>query len=82
MTAYDRLATRFERITTMGEASSMLNWDAATMMPPGGGARAAISSRCLPVCRMRCWSRRRSPTILPRRKPPEKPIRGAPPICA
>jgi carboxypeptidase Taq len=41
MTAYDRLAARFERITTLGEASSMLNWDAATMMPPGGsGARA------------------------------------------
>jgi carboxypeptidase Taq len=38
MTAYDRLAARFDRIATLGEASSMLNWDAATMMPPGGGA--------------------------------------------
>src|SRR5215472_11507370 len=38
MTAYDRLAARFARIATLGEASSMLNWDAATMMPPGGGA--------------------------------------------
>ena len=38
MTAYERLATRFERIATLGEASAMLNWDAATMMPPGGGA--------------------------------------------
>ena len=37
MTAYDRLADRFARIATLGEASSMLNWDAATMMPPGGG---------------------------------------------
>jgi carboxypeptidase Taq len=41
MTAYDRLATRFERITTLGEASSVLNWDAATMMPRGGGAARA-----------------------------------------
>ena len=38
MTAYDRLAARFARIATLGEASSVLNWDAATMMPPGGGA--------------------------------------------
>jgi carboxypeptidase Taq len=38
MTAYDRLATRFARIATIGEASSVLNWDAATMMPTGGGA--------------------------------------------
>ena len=38
MTAYDRLAARFARIATLGEASALLNWDAATMMPPGGGA--------------------------------------------
>ncbi|HET7881832.1 MAG TPA: carboxypeptidase M32 [Acetobacteraceae bacterium] len=38
MNAYDRLATRFERIATLGEASSVLSWDAATMMPAGGGA--------------------------------------------
>ena len=38
MNAYDRLADRFARIATLGEASSVLNWDAATMMPPGGGA--------------------------------------------
>jgi carboxypeptidase Taq len=38
MTAYDRLTARFTRIATLGEASSMLGWDAATMMPPGGGA--------------------------------------------
>jgi carboxypeptidase Taq len=37
MTAYDRLAARFARISTLGEASSVLGWDAATMMPPGGG---------------------------------------------
>jgi carboxypeptidase Taq len=38
MTAYDRLSTRFTRIATIGEASSILGWDAATMMPSGGGA--------------------------------------------
>ena len=37
MTAYDRLSARFARIATIGEASSILGWDAATMMPPGGG---------------------------------------------
>ena len=26
MTAYDRLATRFARIATIGEASSVLGW--------------------------------------------------------
>ncbi len=36
MNAYDRLAARFARIATLGEASSVLNWDAATMMPRGG----------------------------------------------
>ncbi len=38
MTPYDRLAARFERIATLGEASSVLSWDAAAMMPAGGGA--------------------------------------------
>ncbi|MGH7155250.1 MAG: carboxypeptidase M32 [Acetobacteraceae bacterium] len=38
MTAYDRLAARFTRIATIGETSSMLGWDAAAMMPPGGAA--------------------------------------------
>ena len=38
MTAYDRLAARFSRIATVGEAIAMLNWDASVMMPPGGAA--------------------------------------------
>ncbi len=38
MTAYHRLTERFIRIATLGEAASLLGWDAATMMPPGGGA--------------------------------------------
>src|ERR1700710_6757 len=37
-TAYARLTDRFARIATLNEASSMLGWDAAAMMPPGGGA--------------------------------------------
>ena len=36
MTAYDRLTARFSRIATIGEASAVLGWDAAAMMPPGG----------------------------------------------
>jgi len=38
VTAYDRLTARFSRIATIGEASSVLGWDASAMMPPGGGA--------------------------------------------
>lgn len=38
MTAYDRLTTRFARIATIGEASAVLGWDSAAMMPPGGAA--------------------------------------------
>lgn len=38
MTASQRLAARFTRIATLGEAQAMLHWDASAMMPPGGGA--------------------------------------------
>ena len=38
MSAYSRLTARQARIETLGEASSVLNWDASAMMPPGGGA--------------------------------------------
>lgn len=36
--AYARLKARFARIAALGEAASMLHWDASAMMPPGGGA--------------------------------------------
>lgn len=36
--AYARLSARFARIATLGEAASVLGWDAAAMMPSGGGA--------------------------------------------
>ena len=38
MTAYANLLDRFARIATIGEASSMLSWDASAMMPAGGAA--------------------------------------------
>ncbi len=38
MTPFARLATRFERLSTLGEAAAVLNWDASAMMPPGGAA--------------------------------------------
>jgi carboxypeptidase Taq len=36
--AYSRLLRVFERMATINECASMLNWDASTMMPRGGGA--------------------------------------------
>lgn len=36
--AYARLVARATRIATIGEAAAMLGWDAAAMMPAGGGA--------------------------------------------
>jgi carboxypeptidase Taq len=36
--AYDRLRERFTRIAVIGEASAVLGWDAAAMMPAGGAA--------------------------------------------
>ncbi|MCU0945308.1 MAG: carboxypeptidase M32, partial [Rubritepida sp.] len=36
--AYRRLTERTARIAALGEAQSMLHWDASTMMPRGGGA--------------------------------------------
>lgn len=41
MTPYDRLAARFARIATLGEAAAILGWDAAAMMPSGGNAARA-----------------------------------------
>ncbi len=38
MTAYSRLSARFVRIATIGEAQSVLGWDASAMMPAGGAA--------------------------------------------
>ena len=38
MTAYHRLADRFARLATLGEASAILHWDASAIMPSGGSA--------------------------------------------
>jgi carboxypeptidase Taq len=41
MTAYQQLAARFRRLGAVEEAIAMLHWDAAAMMPAGGGAARA-----------------------------------------
>ena len=41
MSAYHRLTDRFARIATLAEASEMLGWDAAAVMPIGGAAARA-----------------------------------------
>ncbi|HEX4367571.1 MAG TPA: carboxypeptidase M32 [Rhodopila sp.] len=49
--AYQRLATRFKLIATIGECASMLGWDAAAVMPPGGGAARGDQLAALAVLR-------------------------------
>ena len=51
VSAYDRLAARFKLIATIGECASMLGWDAATFMPPGGGAARGDQLAVLAVLR-------------------------------
>ncbi|HEY3909215.1 MAG TPA: carboxypeptidase M32 [Stellaceae bacterium] len=41
MTAYQHLEARFRRLGALEEALGVLNWDGATMMPPGGAATRA-----------------------------------------
>ncbi len=41
MTAYQQLEARFRRLGALEEAIGVLNWDGATMMPPGGAATRA-----------------------------------------
>jgi carboxypeptidase Taq len=41
MTAYQNLTKRFARIATLNEAASVVSWDQAAMMPPGGAAARA-----------------------------------------
>ena len=49
--AYQRLAVRFRLIATIGECASMLGWDAAAVMPPGGGAARGDQLAVLAVLR-------------------------------
>lgn len=49
--AYERLAARFRLIGIIGECSSMLGWDAAAMMPVGGGAARGDQLATLAVLR-------------------------------
>jgi carboxypeptidase Taq len=41
MTAYRQLEARFRRVAMLEQAISVLHWDAAAMMPPGGAAARA-----------------------------------------
>jgi carboxypeptidase Taq len=38
MNPYSNAVAKFARINTLNEATSIINWDSATMMPPGGAA--------------------------------------------
>jgi carboxypeptidase Taq len=49
--AYERLASRFKLIATIGECASMLGWDASAIMPPGGGAARGDQLAVLAVLR-------------------------------
>ena len=50
-TAYERLADRFRLVSTIGECESMLGWDAAAVMPHGGGAARGDQLAVLAVLR-------------------------------
>jgi carboxypeptidase Taq len=50
-TAYERAADRFRLIATIGECASMLGWDAAAVMPEGGGAARGEQLAALAVLR-------------------------------
>ncbi|MBM3517185.1 MAG: carboxypeptidase M32, partial [Alphaproteobacteria bacterium] len=41
MAAYAELEARFRTISNLGGAIGVLQWDSATMMPPGGAAARA-----------------------------------------
>jgi carboxypeptidase Taq len=41
MTPYEELEARFRRLGALNDATAMLHWDSATMMPPGGAASRA-----------------------------------------
>jgi carboxypeptidase Taq len=49
--AYERLTARFRVIATIGECASLLGWDAATVMPQGGGAARGDQLAALAVLR-------------------------------
>jgi carboxypeptidase Taq len=51
VSAYERLAARFRLIATIGECGSMLGWDAAAVMPRGGGAARGEQLAVLAVLR-------------------------------
>ncbi len=50
---YERLADRFRLIATTGECGAMLGWDAAAVMPDGGGSARSEQLAVLAVLRHR-----------------------------
>jgi len=49
MSAYSDLESRFHRLYALRNAAGVLQWDMATMMPPGGAAARAEQSAALQV---------------------------------
>jgi len=49
LTAYQDLEKRFQKMAVLGEAQSMLHWDMAVMMPPGGAHARAEQMAALRV---------------------------------
>ncbi|MFQ5955823.1 MAG: carboxypeptidase M32, partial [Kiloniellales bacterium] len=49
MSAYTELEARFKRIAVLTEATRVLHWDMATLMPPGGAAPRAEQLAALQV---------------------------------
>src|SRR5260370_33611909 len=49
MTPYQTLETRFRRLGTLGEATAMLQWDSATLMPTGAAPARAEQTAALRV---------------------------------
>jgi carboxypeptidase Taq len=49
MSAYQQLEAQFRRLGAIDEAIAVLNWDSATMMPPGGAATRAEQLAALSV---------------------------------
>ena len=60
MDAYRDLEVRFKRINVIGEALSVLHWDAAVMMPPGG---AAARGEQLATLRVLCHDMMTDPKV-------------------
>ncbi|MCY4478387.1 MAG: carboxypeptidase M32 [Rhodospirillales bacterium] len=64
MSAYGTLEARFRRLGLLGGAASMLHWDWATMMPPGGAEPRAAQLAELALIRHELLTDARIPDLL------------------